>query len=198
MGLLEFLENNGFSIWMRESPSVFAYPTLLAFHTFGMGFLVGPSTAIALRVLGFARGLPIAPLVKFFRLINIAIGIAAVSGLLLLILDARSFLTMFAFYIKLLAIAGAIVSLRLLRRRILSDAENIETEGKMLARAILVCWAVAVTAGRVTAYDAFIGRQTTVAVVIFAIVMFVAGNAAFRVWGSKKPARQAPVSASND
>lgn len=198
MEFLEFLENNGFAIWLRESDSVLAYPTLLAFHTFGMGFLVGISSGIALRTLGFASGLPMAPLEKFFRAINISFWISAVSGALLLMLDARTFLVMPDFYIKLLAIAVALVSLRLLRRRLLGDSVNLDrrpvpAEGKMFAGVILTGWAVGITAGRLTAYDWFVGRQTVVAVVIVAVMMLVVGYIAVRVWGSKEPERQAPA-----
>ncbi len=53
MGFLEFLETNSLAVWLSQSTSIFAYPTLLAFHTFGMAFLVGISTGIALRMLVF-------------------------------------------------------------------------------------------------------------------------------------------------
>ena len=64
--ILESLENSGFATWIRETPTWTGYSTVLALHTFGMAFLVGLSAMIALRVLGFARGLPLAPLGKFF------------------------------------------------------------------------------------------------------------------------------------
>ena len=38
---LEAVENSGFSTWVREAPTVLAYSTVLALHTFGMAFLVG-------------------------------------------------------------------------------------------------------------------------------------------------------------
>jgi hypothetical protein len=198
MEFLEFLENTSFAIWMRESPSVLAYPTLLAFHTFGMGFLVGVSSAIALRTLGFASDLPIAPLGKFFRLIHISFWVSTVSGALLLMLDGRTFLVMPDFYVKLLAIAAGMVSLRMLRNRVLGDSSRgpVPAEGKVLAGATLLSWAVAITAGRLTAYDWFIGRQTVIAVIILAIVMLAVGSTAVRALGSKKPVRPAPVSAS--
>ena len=64
--LLEAIENTGFATWVREAPTVLAYSTVLACHTFGMAFLVGLSGMIALRALGFARALPLAPMGKFF------------------------------------------------------------------------------------------------------------------------------------
>ncbi len=191
MELLEFLENNGLAIWLRESPSVFGYPTLIAFHTFGMVVLVGTSTAIALRILGFAPGVPLAPLAKFFRVMWFGFSISLVSGALLLMLDARLFLTMPAFYIKMLAIAAALTIMRSLRTRVLSDRAGVDTgpvpgEGQVLAGAALLSWAIAITAGRVTAYAPFIGRQTAVAVLILTVVLLVGGYIAVRLRGAKK------------
>lgn len=62
MELLQWIENMSFVTWVREAPTVLAYPTILAIHAFGMAFLVGISGMIALRILGFAPGLPIRPL----------------------------------------------------------------------------------------------------------------------------------------
>ena len=195
MELLAFLENNGLAIWFRESPSVLGYPTLLAFHTFGMAFLVGTSTAIALRVLGIASAVPLAPLTKFFPLMQVAFAISLVSGALLLMLDLTLFLTMGTFYIKLLAIVAALIFLRLLRARVLSAGagEGIGSaprEAQILAGAVLISWVVAVTAGRVTAYDPFIGWQTAVAVFILTVVLLVGGYIAVRLWGAKKSAQR--------
>jgi hypothetical protein len=192
MGFLEFLENNGLAIWLRESPSVLAYPTLLAFHTFGMVVLVGISTGIALRTLGVAPGVPLAPLGKFFRIMWRGALISVVSGALLLMLDARIFLTMPAFYIKMLAIGVAVMIMRSLRARVFSDQGGagtwqVPTEGKVLAGAVLISWAVAITAGRVTAYAPFIRWQTAVAAVILTFVLF-GGYFAARLWGAKTSA----------
>lgn len=192
MGFLEFLENNGFAIWLRESPSVLAYPTLLAFHTLGMVILVGISTGLALRTLGFAPGVPLAPLEKFFRIMWFGLAISVVSGALLLMLDARTFLTMPSFYIKLLAIAAAVMFMRSLRTVAFSARGGVDTwsvprEGQVLAGAVLLSWAVGITAGRVTAYAPFIGWQTGVAVVIVAGVLF-GGYIAVRRLGAKTSA----------
>ena len=146
MEFLDFIESSSLAIWLRESPSVLAYPTLLAFHTFGMAFLVGTSTAISLRLLGFASSVPLAPLRKFFPVMWLGLSISVVSGALLLMLDARLFLTMPAFFIKLLGVAAALIIMHLLRNRALSDRAGADTgpvpkEAQVLAAAALICWA---------------------------------------------------------
>jgi hypothetical protein len=72
MGWLQSLESSSWSIWLKESPSIWGYPALLFFHTLGIAFSAGPSVAIDLRILGFARRLPLPPLDAFFKVIWIA------------------------------------------------------------------------------------------------------------------------------
>jgi hypothetical protein len=72
-----------------------------------MAFLVGLTAMIALRGLGFARGLPLAPMERFFPLIIVGFWVNAVTGVILTMLAARSFFANPDFYIKLVAIAFA-------------------------------------------------------------------------------------------
>jgi hypothetical protein len=181
---------------VRESPTVLAYPTILAAHTFGLAFLVGLSSMIALRILGFARGLPLAPMESFFPLIWIGFWVNAVSGVVLLSLTPADFLTDAAFYIKLLGVAGAVASVRLLRTNAFGDPASLDTKPvpmkiKVLAVTTLTCWAVAILGGRVVAYEALVGWETTAAVLILTVVLVVGYNAARRLWLSNRPAREA-------
>ena len=193
-GISEFPSiDSGLAIWLRESPSVLAYPTLLAFHAFGMAFLVGTSSAIALRLLGIASDLPLVPLMKFFSVIQIAAGVSFVSGLLLLMLDAVRFLTMPAFYIKLLGILSALILIRVIRARVLSDQAGLGSgplpmQAKVLGCGVLVSWIIAITAGRVTAYAPFIGWQSAAAVFIVACVLLVGRHVTLRFLAAKKSA----------
>ncbi len=201
MEFLNLIENNSFAIWLRESTSILAYPTLLAFHTFGMAFLVGTSTAISLRLLGFASSVPLAPLRKFFPLMRIAFSISLVSGALLLMLDARLFLTMPAFYIKLAAIVAALLIIRLLGVRALNDEVGVDTgpvprEIRVLAVAVLICWLVAITAGRVTAYFPEIGLQSAAAVVTAVSVLLIGRHIAARFLARRRHS-EAPSDSAN-
>lgn len=192
---LETIENSGFSTWVREAPTVLAYSTVLAFHTFGMAFLVGLSAMIALRALGFARGLPLAPMEKFFPLIIVGFWVNAVTGVVLTMLAARSLFANPDFYVKLAAIAGAIVSLRMLRTGLFGDGKDLNAgpvplNTRIAAVAMLVFWAVAVTAGRFTAYSAYVRSQSAWAVLIAAFLMLLVRHVAARVFSS--PALSVP------
>src|SRR5215470_11566996 len=110
MDFLASLEQSGFSTWVRESPSVWAYPTVLFLHTFGLGLLVGTSMVIDLRVLGVSRFLPLEPFKKFFSLMWAGFWVNALSGVVLVMIDATRLLANPLFYVKLGFIALAVVS----------------------------------------------------------------------------------------
>src|SRR4051794_36726685 len=124
--LLQQLENTWLSTTLRDSPNVFLYPTILAFHTLGLAFFVGISSAIALRILGVAPTVPLAPLKKFYPIMWVGFFFNAVSGVLLLVIEPTKFLTMVDFYIKLLAIAAAVYCNRLLYLRRFRHAAPID------------------------------------------------------------------------
>ena len=46
MDLLIRLEATGLGTWVREAPTLWAYPTVLFLHTAGLGFLVGINVAM--------------------------------------------------------------------------------------------------------------------------------------------------------
>ena len=117
MEFLAWLENTGFGTWVRESPSVFAYPTILFLHTVGLGFLVGTNIVIDLRLLGFAAEAPLAPLDKFFPVMWVGFWINAVSGTALLIADATTKFANPVFFIKMAFVALSVINMVLIRRR---------------------------------------------------------------------------------
>src|SRR5262245_64935971 len=60
--IFKTIEESGLSVWIRDSPSFFAFWFIISVHAVGMGLAVGASTVIALRILGVAKDLPVAPL----------------------------------------------------------------------------------------------------------------------------------------
>ncbi len=156
MDFLLRIEDSGFSTWIRESKSLFAYPTILFLHAVGMGIVAGMSGALDLRVLGFARHMPLGPLEKFFRVIWIGFWINAASGFLLLIANASTKAVSGVFWIKLGFIAMALVVQQMMRNTVfrdpLADKKPVAFNGKALALTSLALWAGAITAGRLMAY----------------------------------------------
>ena len=107
-----WLESTTFSVWMRESPSIFAFPMILAVHTIGLGLIAGINAAQDLRLLGFARGIPVRELRRFLPVMWLGLIMNVLSGIALLIAYPTKALTNPVFYLKLGLIAGALVILR--------------------------------------------------------------------------------------
>ena len=155
MELLSAIEHSAFFTWVREDSSIWAYPGIRFIHTVGLAIVVGVSTMINLRLLGFARTLPVAPLERYFPIIWAGFWINAISGTILLAADATTKLTNPAFRVKMILIALAVVNLVLIRRVVFRDP-NADTSvsgfGKFLATVSLLLWFGATTAGRFMAY----------------------------------------------
>ncbi len=152
------IEESGLSIWLRESTSLFAFWFVLSIHAIGMALLVGASGVIALRILGVARDLPLAPLKGLYRVIWVGFWIQVVSGTFLLIAYPTKSLTNLDFYLKLAFIGFAMAMMQMLKKRVFADRglgeAALMAEGRTFAAWSLVLWVGAVTAGRLLAYTA--------------------------------------------
>jgi hypothetical protein len=153
---LQTIEDTGFSTWLRESESPFAFYFILLFHTFGLALLVGTNMVVDLRLLGVARGIPLAPLKRFFSIMWIGFAINAVTGVLLVIAYPTKSLTNPDFYVKLTVIGFALWVMWKIRMKVFEDVSLSETEmmerGAALAKWSLILWFGAITAGRLLAY----------------------------------------------
>ena len=154
--ILKAVEESGFSVWIRESPSFFAYWFFLTCHAIGMGMAVGASVVIDFRILGIARDLPLAPLKGLYGTIWAGFWIQVASGILLLIAYPTKALMNPDFYIKLILIGLAVAVMRMIHTRVFSDSSLTEpammSRGRSLAIWSLIFWVGVVTAGRFLAY----------------------------------------------
>jgi hypothetical protein len=159
-----WLEATALSTWVRESTSVFAFPAILSVHAIGMGLAVGVNVAIAVRLLGFAPGVPSHELRRFAPIMWLGFWMNAASGVLLFLGYPTKALTNPVFYMKMSLIAIGLW-LYVLMSRLLTEAgtaDGVSTaarnvgsaNGTMVAVASLACWAGAVTTGRLLAYTA--------------------------------------------
>ena len=152
MAFLEYLEQTGFSTWVRESRSLLSYPGILLLHTCGMAVVVGLAAGIDLRILGFAPALPLAPMRKFLPMLWVAFGINAVTGTILLAADATTKLTNPDFGVKMGFIVLAVINQRMIQKRLFGEKPSPPATGKALAWMSIACWLGAITAGRLLAY----------------------------------------------
>ena len=153
---LRTIEESGFSTWLRESESPFAFYFVLLFHTFGLALLVGANAVIDLRLLGIEPDIPLAPLKRLFGIMWLGFAISAASGVLLLIAYPTKALTNPVFYTKLTFIGFAVWVMTKLKSRVFNDSTLNEAamigRDRTLAKWSLVLWIGVMTAGRLLAY----------------------------------------------
>jgi hypothetical protein len=153
---LRAIEATGLSVWLRESPSLLAYPAILTAHTLGLALVTAPNVAIDLRILGAAPRLPLAPLERFFGIMWLGFWVNTISGVVLLIAYPTKALTDPIFYLKLGFIAAAMVSMQLIRNRVfrrVNPAQGpLAANAKNLAAMSLFFWFGAIAAGKFIEY----------------------------------------------
>jgi hypothetical protein len=153
---LLWLESTAFSTWVRESPSVFAFPAILSCHTVGMGLAAGINASLALRILGVAPGIAIAEMKRFFPVMWFGFWLNAISGVALLIAYPTKALTNPLFYFKLTLVAAAVALVKPIGRRVFGvprpNSDPTAGRVKKLAIASLLCWAGVIVSGRLLAY----------------------------------------------
>ena len=156
MDLLLRIEQIGFFTWVRESSSIWAFPTILFIHTIGFGTLAGVNAGVDLRLLGFAAGIPLAPLTRLFPVMITGFWISAATGIVLLLADASTKGLNPVFWVKMALVALALINLRLLRTRVFHDphidSKPLPPNARLLALTSLVLWLGVTTAGRLMAY----------------------------------------------
>ena len=152
---LVFVEGSDLSMWIRGD-SMLAFPTIITLHTICMGLLAGVSSAIDLRILGAAPGIPLAPLRLFYPLMWLALGINAMTGVLMVIGYPTKQLTNPLFYIKLSLVALAVFLVYRIGIEVLSAAKQgqsaLTARAKWMAATSLAVWASLIIAGRLLEY----------------------------------------------
>lgn len=144
------IDQSSVAIWIRESGVLYGYPLILFLHTLGLSTLVGLSSAINLRLLGFAPGIPLASLHRIFWLMWAGLALTAATGILLFVADATKHASNPAFLVKLVFVLLAVTTLALTWTRVFRRQHR----GRILAAFSLACWFGALSAGRLMAYIA--------------------------------------------
>jgi hypothetical protein len=146
-----WLESTAVSIWINESPSLFAFPAILTAHTIGLGLLAGVNSAFDLRLLGVAKGIPSRAFIRLMPVMWFGLWMNVLSGIALLVAYPTKALTNPVFYLKLGLIAVALAIWRAIVRNV-GQQQPISGATKILAAASLLVWAATITAGRFLAY----------------------------------------------
>jgi hypothetical protein len=155
MNFLHMLENMPFSIWVLQSGSIWAYPSILTAHTIGMMMVAGTAGIIDLRLVGVGPTIPVKPLERLYPLAWWGFWINAITGTTLMIADAATKLTNPDFYVKMVFVFAGVSLLIVMRKKVFGNPEldrgPIPGSAKGLAWLSLICWVGAITAGRLLA-----------------------------------------------
>ena len=196
MAFFDWLEHSGLPMWIKESASLWPYDILcLSAHAIGMAVLVGFSTAIALRVLGVAPDVPLAPMAPFFPVMYAGFWINAISGAGLFITYPVKAVTNPIFYLKMVGVVLAVVCIRRIKQQAFgapdrADDRRAPERGQRPAVVLLVVWVVTITAGRLLAYKGIPAIEWAAAIGMAALTALTGAIAYVltRVRGSRAPA----------
>jgi len=142
---------------IAESPSQWAYPTVLMLHTVGLGWLVGLNTVVNLRLLGVGKRVPFAMLERLFPMMWWGFWLNLATGVILFCLDATHKGHQWIFGVKLGTVALAMFVLQserwyMVRSGQLPAADPVPPKGRRYALASLALWWLATATGRLMAY----------------------------------------------
>ena len=154
MTFFVWLQHTALALWIVQSESIWAYPSILTAHTVGLAILVGAASVIDLRLLGVAPGVAVDQLEYLYRFVWAGFYINLASGLLLFISEAADKAGQPIFVTKLaLVFAALFVTIRM-RREAFSHGTSADPSDRVrrLASVSLILWAAAITAGRLMAY----------------------------------------------
>ena len=156
MNFLIWLQDSALGTWVAGS--IWGYPIVLASHALGMAVVVGTVVMINLRVLGFARNVP----VTFFDQLSVitwaGLALNVVTGLALFSGDPVKFFYHPVFRIKIsLIVLGVLTTWLVLQAvrdsaRLPAGAFETPARVKVAAGFSLLSWSCAIIAGRLIAY----------------------------------------------
>lgn len=155
MTLLASFEQNPFSVWVRESPSLLAFPFILYLHTLGLAMLAGLNVGLDFWLLG-RRTLPSFDLKSVYRIMWLGFGINLLSGLALLAAYPAKALTNWVFFAKLTMVVIAMWVLERMKGELVvvegAATRDVSVQARRLAMLSLFLWAGTILAGRFLAY----------------------------------------------
>ncbi len=151
-----WLEQLQFSVWVRESDSVWAFPMFLFMHTLCMSIVAGGAAMIDMALLGLWPNVSFRPLGRIYPLLKWGFVVNAVTGVAMFMADATTRGVNTDFYIKMLFVFAGWALVVMQQRRVFAnpaiDTGNVPSQAKMLAWASMGCWFAAIVAGRLIAY----------------------------------------------
>lgn len=140
--------------WLRES--LLAYPVLNALHIVAIALLLGGIAVLDLRLLGFAREVPIAHVARTaWPVAALGVTLALVTGPLLFIVQPSDYLVNPAFVWKFLLLLAALTNVAMFHMSCAGVLAGRRAPGpgvRWFAAASLLLWLAVLFAGRMIAF----------------------------------------------
>ncbi len=157
MDFLIAIEEMGYSTFLRESGSIWAFPMYLFMHTLGMATMCGGAVMISFALLGlWPKSVPIKPLVKLYPMMWVAFFVNLFTGVSIFMKDANSYGRNTDFYVKLVFVAAGVFLMVKMKNALVTseqlDKGPVPSGLKSLAGLSILCWFLAMVAGRLIAY----------------------------------------------
>jgi len=157
LSLAAAIESNALATWLRSS--AWGYPAVETMHIGSLALLFGAAVAFDLRLLGLASLLPADGVARFLLpLARVGFGLTVVSGLVLFMMQARTFAVMPLFFVKMATVAIAVANTMIFHRGVFTSvggwrqASRPPRRARVAAGVSLVCWTFALVCGRLLAY----------------------------------------------
>jgi len=153
---LQWIEDSSWAVAIRQS--VWMYPVLEIFHIAGIVLLVGPAIMFDLRLLGFAKKLPVATLAHYLlSWSRRGLLLVIPSGIFLFITNAASLGYDPVFWLKMVLLIVAGLNALLFHRFAFHLASSPETRAftirsKLAGIISIIVWFAVIACGRLLAY----------------------------------------------
>lgn len=153
MEIFAWIEGTAVSVWVRESPSVWAFPFVLILHTVGLAFVGGAAVAVNAFAMTWPRKWNPADFEPWFQFAWSGFAVNLISGILLLAAYPAKALTNPVFFVKLACVIAAMIQLQWLRTRTVSlDPRQAGVSLKRTAVLAFALWGIGIVTGRFLAY----------------------------------------------
>ena len=166
-----WIEHTPIGLWVREAPTIWAFPFVLLLHTVGLGAVAGTSVLLNVSALHSPARWRAANFEPWFRFAWAGFAVNLVSGVLLLAAYTAKALTNPVFYVKMICVVAAMYQLQWLRNHdaaghvstnAIPESDNVETGDirpgvpaaalRNSAFMAFALWLIAVVTGRFLAY----------------------------------------------
>ena len=150
----EWLQGLSIANWIATDESIWSFPTILFFHSVGMGLTAGVMFIICLRLVGVWRPLPVSSMRMLFRIFWWGFVLNAITGSLLFAAHATITGNQPIYYAKLSLIAIGVVLAVPLQKFVRGDGSDgiIPSSVRGMAAVALAVWVGVITTGRFIAY----------------------------------------------